>query len=85
MVSQPRAEVGGDYDATMMPSFDPASLLALIERKGELQIEPLSLRPEVVRVALSKSALKRWRRSFEFHQLNAVRGRKEISNGNCNS
>jgi len=48
----------------MMPSFDPASLLALVKRKGELQIEPLTLKPEVVRVAPSKSALKRWRRSF---------------------
>lgn len=69
----------------MMPSFDPASLLALVKRKGELQIEPLALKPEVVRVAASKAALKRWRRSFEFHQSNAVHGRKEVSNGNCNS
>jgi hypothetical protein len=70
----------------MMPSFDPDSLLALVKRRGELQIEPLVCKPEVVRVAPSKSALKRWRRSFEFHQSEkAVNGRKEVSNGNCNS
>ena len=69
----------------MMPSFDPASLLALVKRKGELQVEPLTLKPEVVRVAPSKSALKRWRRSFEFHKKQAEHGRKEVSNGNCNS
>lgn len=66
----------------MMPSFDPASLLALVKRKGELEIEPLPVKPEIVRVSQSKSALKRWRRAYEFHAAN---GRKEIPDGNCNS
>lgn len=70
----------------MNHSFDPASLLALVKRKGELQIEPLAVKPEVVRVAPSKSALKSWRRSFEFHQTTKPIRQKGIpSNGNCNS
>jgi hypothetical protein len=76
--------------ARMKPSFDPGSFVALTEQKGELQTVPL---PELLRgpgktlrIAQSKSALKRWRRAFEFHKQQAVNGRKEvISNGNCNS
>ena len=70
----------------MNPSFDPGVLLALVEdKRGDLRIEPLNkvCKPEVVRVSSSKSALKSWRRVHEFKQ--AVNGRKEVSNGNCNS
>jgi len=73
----------------MKPSFDPGGFLVLFEQSGELKVEPLeqvlplSIRP--LRIAQSKSALKRWRRSFEFHQSNAVHGRKEVPSGNCNS
>jgi hypothetical protein len=69
----------------MTPSYDPAALLALVRRKDELQIEPLPVRPEVLRVATSKAALKRWRRAYEFHKSHAEYGRKETRNGNCNS
>jgi hypothetical protein len=80
-----RSQVDELVGKKMMPSFDPASLLALVKRKGELQIEPLVCKPEVVRVAPSKTALKSWRRVYEFKSEKAVIGRKEVSNGNCNS
>ncbi len=73
----------------MKPSFDPGALIALSEVKGELQLSPLpdvlkgSVR--VLRISQSKSALKNWRRAYEFFQRKAASGRKEISNGNCNS
>lgn len=73
----------------MKPSYDPATFVALHEQKGELQTASLSELLKgpgrVLRIAQSKSALKRWRRSFEFHKQQAVNGRKETSNGNCNS
>lgn len=72
----------------MNPSYDPGVVLALVEdKKGELQIEPLNAHcaPNVVRVSASKTALKSWRRVFEFKKLFAANGRKEIRNGNCNS
>ena len=72
----------------MLPSYDPGVLLALVEDKtGDLRIEPLNsvCKPEVVRVSASKTALKSWRRVFEFKKLFAGIGRKEVRNGNCNS
>lgn len=73
----------------MMPSFDPGTFQALVQRKGELVIEPLLSRlmgkGQILRIAQSKSALKRWRRAFEFHKRTAANGRKEVANGNCNS
>jgi hypothetical protein len=71
----------------MLPTFDPGILMALVEdKRGELTIEPLNkvCKPEVVRVSGSKSALKSWRRVHEF-KAQAANGRKEVSNGNCNS
>jgi hypothetical protein len=73
----------------MMPSFDPGTFYALYEGKGGLEIVQL---PEMLRgpgrtlrIARSKSALKRWRRVYEFKKTNAVNGRKETHHGNCNS
>jgi hypothetical protein len=73
----------------MMPTYDPATFFALVWRKRELVVMQLcdvvNFREGVLRIAQSKSALKRWRRSFEFHKRKAANGRKEVSNGNCNS
>jgi hypothetical protein len=72
----------------MKPSYDPAGFVALHEQKGEVVMEPLPnlLKGpgKVLRIAQSKSALKRWRRSFEFHKSTAVTA-KGKNNGNCNS
>lgn len=72
----------------MMPSYDPMTFLALVKRQGETLIEPLLARHfgkgQILRIAQSKSALKRWRRSFEFHKSPAVTA-KGKNNGNCNS
>lgn len=74
----------------MKPSFDPGAFIALYEGKRELEMVPLTelLREpgKTLRIAQSKSALKRWRRAFEFHKSKqAEHGRKGVPNGNCNS
>ena len=73
----------------MMPCHDPLVFWALVERRGELELEPLvdQLRdPErVKKIATSKTALKNWKRSFEFHKSNPETGERKSRNGNCHS
>ena len=73
----------------MMPSYDPATLYALVETKAnDLEMQPLTVMlrgpMRTLRVG-TKSALKRWRRAFEFHKSQSRNGRKETPHGNCNS
>ena len=67
----------------MLPTVDPGMYYAVVRRKRELVIVPLS-EVGVMRLSESKGALKKWRRSFEFHKRKAENGRKEVSNGNSN-